>query len=257
MPLAADTFQASILFSCAVLAGALNGVAGGGSFISFPALIFTGVSPIAANATNNAALILGNVGSVSVYRRELTNQRQEAFILGAISILGGILGGVLLLHTSQPVFTKLIPYLLFAASLIFTFSKSLVKRLRAYSEKFSKNSYYSRGIVLLVQLTFATYGGFFGGGVGILLLATLSLISENVFRQLAYKNLMVTVINFAAMFPFILAGVVAWHQAGLMAIGALIGGYLSAKFAYKIEPELVRRFVIFVGFSMSFYFFIC
>lgn len=249
-------FHASILFGSAVVAGALNGVAGGGSFVSFPALIFTGVSPIAANATNNAALILGTFGSVSVYRQELSNQRRESLILGGVSMLGGILGSLLLLYTPQPLFTKLIPYLLLVASLLFTFSKSLIKWLRAHSEEFSKNSYFSRGLVLLIQLALATYGGFFGGGVGILLLATLSLLSENIFRQLAYKNLMTTTINFAAMIPFISAGVIAWHQAGLMAIGALIGGYASAKFAYKIEPGLVRRFVIFVGFSMSLYFFL-
>lgn len=248
--------QSLLLFCSSVLAGALNAVAGGGSFISFPALMFAGVPPITANATNNAALLMGTFGSVSAYRKELRTRRHEVFVLSGISLIGGILGSLLLLHTPQKLFAELIPYLLFVASLLFAFSKTLIKWLRSHSDEVSRTSYFSRGVILLVQLVIATYGGFFGGGIGILLLATLSLLSENIYRQLAYKTLMATVINSAALVPFIFADVIAWPQAILMALGALGGGYLSAKFAYKVNPVLVRRFVLLVGFAMSAYFFV-
>ena len=247
-------FQASVLFGSAVLGGGLNAVAGGGSFFSFPALVFTGIPPISANATNNAALLVGTVGSTTAYRKEILGQFREVFPLVAVSLLGGILGSILLLHTPQKLFVRLVPLLLLTGSLIFTFSKQIKKLEFLKNTKSEKTLYFSRGIIFLIQLVIATYGGYFGGGAGFLLLATLTFFSNEPRKQLAYKNLMMLIINFAALVPFILADVVIWPQAILMAIGALIGGYLSAKFAYKIHPNQLRRFVSATGFTMSAYF---
>ncbi|MBV9389764.1 MAG: sulfite exporter TauE/SafE family protein [Chroococcidiopsidaceae cyanobacterium CP_BM_ER_R8_30] len=247
-------FQASVLFGSAVLGGGLNAIAGGGSFFSFPALIFTGIPPISANATNNAALLVGTVGSTTGYRKELIGQVREVIPLIIVSVLGGILGSVLLLHTPQKLFIKLVPLLLLLASLIFTFSKQ-IKKLKLTKNTESKTaSYFFKSIIFLIQLIFTTYGGYFGGGAGFLLLATLTFLSNEPRKQLAYKNLMMLVINSAALVPFMLAGVVMWSQAILMAIGALIGGFLSAKFAYKVQPNQLRRFVSATGFTMSVYF---
>jgi len=247
-------FQASVLFGSAVLGGGLNAVAGGGSFFSFPALVFTGIPFISANATNNAALLVGTVGSTTAYRKEIIGQGREIFPLVAVSLLGGILGSILLLRTPQGLFVRLLPFLLLMGSLIFTFSKHLKNLKSPRGIKFEKTSWFSKSIVFLIQLAIATYGGYFGGGAGFLLLATLAFLSNDPRRQLAYKNLMMLIINFAALVPFIFAGVVVWPQAILMAIGALVGGYLSAKFAYKIHPNQLRRFVSATGFTMSAYF---
>lgn len=247
-------FQASVLFGSAVLGGGLNAVAGGGSFFSFPALVFTGIPPISANATNNAALLVGTVGSTTAYRKEIIGRSQEVIPLVAVSLIGGVLGSVLLLRTPQELFIRLVPFLLLVGSLIFTFSKH-IKRLKPPEViKSEKTVWFSKSIIFLLQLAIATYGGYFGGGAGFLLLATLAFISNEPRQQLAYKNLMMLIINFAALVPFMLAGAVVWPQAILMAIGALIGGYLSAKFAYKIQPNQLRRFVSATGFTMSAYF---
>jgi len=250
-------FQALLLLCSAMLAGALNGIAGGGSFIAFPALIFTGVQPIAANATNNAALWLGALASVRAYRSELSTQPRELIMLSATSLIGGVLGSVALLYTPQTLFTKLIPYLLLLATLLFTFSKPLTTWLRARHQKLSNTESLPMPGILLLQLVIATYGGFFGGGIGILMLATLALMGiENIHTMNAFKTLLATCINGVALIPFIIAGVIAWPQAVLMSIGAMLGGYFSAHYARRLKPEWVRHFVIGVGFSMTIYFFV-
>lgn len=248
--------QSLLLFSCAVVAGALNSIAGGGSFITFPALIFTGVQPIAANATNNAALLIGTFASVGAYRSELLTQRRKLLMLSITSLIGGVLGSLMLLSIPQTLFTKLIPYLLLLATLLFTFSKSLTTWLRARNQRLPNTESLPMPGILLLQLVIATYGGFFGGGMGILMLAMLSVIGiESIHTMNAFQNSLAICINGVALIPFIIAGVIAWPQAVLMSIGALLGGYYSAYYARRLKPEWVRYFVIGVGCSMTVYFF--
>ncbi len=164
-----------LLFSTAFIAGALNAVAGGGSFITFPALIFTGVPPIAANATNNTAIWVASLASARAYRQDLGIKREVFLLLCGISLIGGTIGSVALLYTSADVFKKLIPYLLLLATLVFTFGDSLRNWLRFQSQKSSPESVPLFNLVL-AQLAIAIYGGFFGAGLGILMLATLSFL---------------------------------------------------------------------------------
>jgi len=249
--------QALLLFSCAIVAGMLNGIAGGGSFITFPALIFTGIPPIAANATNNAALCIGTLASVGAYRSELSTQRQKLLMLSVTSLIGGVLGSVALLITPQTLFTTLIPYLLLLATLLFTFSKPLTTWLRVRHQNLSNTETLSTPGILLLQLVIATYGGFFGGGMGILMLATLAVMGiESIHTMNAFKAVLGTCVNGVALIPFIIAGVIAWPQAVLMSIGALLGGYWSVYYARRLKPEWVRYFVIGVGLSMTVYFFV-
>lgn len=249
--------QFLLLFSCAIVAGILNGIAGGGSFIAFPALIFTGVEPLAANATNNAALWIGTLASVGAYRSELSTQRRKLVMLSITSLIGGVLGSVVLLITPQTLFTKLIPYLLLLATLLFTFSKPLTTWLRARNQKRTNTESLPMPGILLLQLIIATYGGFFGGGMGILMLATLAVMGiESIHTMNAFKTLLATCINGVALIPFIIAGVIAWPQAFLMSIGALLGGYWSVYYVRRLKPEWVRYFVIGVGCSMTVYFFV-
>lgn len=246
-----------ILFFAAMLGGALNSVAGGGSFIAFPALVFTGVPAINANATNTIALWPGSVASVSAYRSELKSQRRLLFTLGGSSLAGGLLGAILLLHTPEPTFVKLLPYLLLMATLLFTFSGKITDGLRRRFGGGPGPEWAPVVGVGLLQLVIATYGGFFGGGIGILMLATLALIGmENIHAMNAVKTALASLINGVAVVTFVLAGAIVWPQAILMITGAVLGGYTGAYYARRLDPKLVRRFVITVGFLMTIYFFV-
>ena len=271
--------QGLILFCAAILGGTLNSVAGGGSFIGFPALVFTGLPAISANATNTVALWPGSVASVGAYRRELAEQKPALLILlVSTSLIGGILGALLLLKTPPQVFVRLIPYLLLVATLLFTLSGPITTKLRGQGLRTADpagedNSPFGGQLpttpmlektqlsiptligLSCAQMVIAIYGGYFGGGIGILMLATLAIMGMNDIHVMnALKTLLASFINGVAVITFIIAGVVAWPQAILMIVGAVIGGYGGAYYARKIEQKWVRLFVIFVGFSMSFYF---
>ncbi len=246
-----------LLFFAALMAGALNSVAGGGSFISVPALLFTGVPAIIANATNTVAVWPGSVASAVAYRKEFKAQRHLLLILGAASLTGGLLGALLLLHTPEVVFVRLLPFLLLMATFLFAFGGNIAARLRRGLGTGLAGRWAPVVGVGLIQLVIAIYGGYFGGGIGILMLASLALIGmENIHTMNALKTLLGTLINGVAVVAFILARAVWWPQALLMVAGAVIGGYGGAHFAQQIEPRLVRRFVIGVGVAMTLYFFI-
>lgn len=253
--------QAVALFIAALLAGALNSVAGGGSFISFPTLIVTGVPPIQANATNTVALWPGSLASVAAYRRELRSVRHIALLSGA-SIIGGVLGAYLLLHTPAATFSHLIPYLLLLATLLFAFSPAITRRLRGraghpdQSAQAHGPSRRAVGGIALLQLVTAVYGGFFGGGIGIIMLATLALMGmEDIHAMNGLKTVLATLINGVATLTFIIDRAVVWPQALVMLVGAVVGGYAGAAVARRLDPLLVRRFVIVVGVVMTIYFF--
>ena len=277
--------QAFILFIAAILGGTLNSVAGGGSFIAFPALIFTGVPPINANATNTVALWPGSLASVSAYRKELAAQnRTLLFVLSSTSLVGGVLGAILLLRTPQTTFEQLIPYLLLLATLLFACSGPITAALRkskslatarvattpeeipgAFNERSGDPlrspgpalSWFALSGIALGQLVVAVYGGYFGGGIGILMLATLGLMGlENIHEMNALKTVLQSCINGVAVITFIIAGAVVWPQAILMVIGAIVGGFGGAYYARRIEQRWVRLFVICVGLGMTIYFFL-
>jgi uncharacterized protein len=245
-----------LLFGSAFIAGGLNAIAGGGSFISFPTLIFTGMPPIVANATNNTALWIATVASITAYRDDLKVKRQVMIVLTVTSLIGGILGSVALLYTSPTVFKKLIPYLLLLATLVFTFGDAFKQWLQRKSEKTATEEIPLLNLVI-AQMAIAIYGGFFGAGMGILMLATLTFLGiKNIHTMNAFKAFLGFCINGIATIPFIFAGLIVWDQALLMAVGASIGSYLSAYYARQLEPELIRKFVIGVAFTMTAYFFI-
>jgi uncharacterized membrane protein YfcA len=247
-----------ILFLLAVVGGTLNSVAGGGSFFTFPALIFVGIPAIAANASNTVALWPGSVASMGAYRHEIAQQRRSFLILMvSTSLIGGILGAQLLLHTPASIFQGLIPYLLLLATLLFALSGPITTRLRMRNVGKVHLSPSTLIAVAVAQLIIATYGGYFGGGIGILMLATLSMMGmEDIHVMNGLKTLLASCINGVAVVIFVFAHAVVWPETILMIVGAIIGGYGGAYYARKVNPNLIRGFVIVVGFVMSLYFFI-
>lgn len=245
-----------LLFVTAVVAGGLNAVAGGGSFITFPTLIFTGVSPIVANATSNAAMWVAGLASIRAYRQDLQIERRLLVMLSVTSLVGGAIGAIALLHTSANIFKQLIPYLLLLATTIFIFGEPLKK----WSQRWTSHHVSSRPALvslLLLQLPLAIYGGFFGAGIGIVMLATLTLSGiTNIHAMNALKVVLSSWINGIAIVPFMLAGAIAWQQAAIMAVGGALGSYIAARFARKIHPQCVRQFIAAVAIGMTVYFFV-
>ena len=249
--------SAFLLFIAAVVGGTLNAVAGGGSFLTFPSLYFTGVPPVNANATSTVALWPGSIAALSAYRREIVRQ-SRGFILwvGTISLVGGLLGAVLLLKTPQSTFTQILPFLLLAATLLFAFSRTITRRLRGKRDPSARRSVGNVVAMSGLQLLIAIYGGYFGGGIGITILAALGILGMDDLHEMnSLKTLFQTAINGVAVGTFILAGAIYWPQAVIMIVGAIIGGYSGASIARKIPQRYIRAFVIVVGTTMSLYFF--
>jgi uncharacterized protein len=273
------------LFFAAFAAGAVNAVAGGGSFISFPALLFTGVAPIVANATNTAAVWPGTVASTVAYRKEFTPEARRLLPSMIITgIIGGVLGAIILLHTPQATFMRLVPWLLLGATLLFAFSGPLTAFVRGRAghqkdppdgldgisqidgpgdpheeggsgEKRAARLLFVGG--LFAELLISIYVGYFGAGVGILFLALLAVMGmENIHAMNGMKTLLVSVVNGVALVTFIWAHVILWPQAVLMLIGAVIGGYGGALVAQKMNPQHVRWAIVVIGFAMAAYFFV-
>lgn len=245
--------QAGLLFGVAVISGAMNAVAGGGSFLSFPMLLIMGVPPIQANATNTIALWPGILGSIGAYRKELVGEeaRRVLIPLLATGIIGGLLGAITLLFTPQQTFLHLIPWLLLAATLLFAFSKKVTAALRP---KGGESALTTKGGAA-AQLFVGFYIGYFGAGAGILMMALLALLGmTQIHRINAYKTVQAAACNGIAILAFIFKDVIYWKHAGVMLAGALIGGYYGAYLAQKMKQEHVRWIVIAIGMGMSAYF---
>jgi uncharacterized membrane protein YfcA len=246
-----------LLFAAAGAGGAINSVAGGGSFIAFPALLFAGVPPVPANATNTVALWPGSIASAVAYRAELRSARRELAPLGLAALIGGLAGAQLLLRTSDHVFVVLIPWLLFFASLVFSFGPRIARRLSGQGQGESGGMRSSLALACLVQLVISIYGGYFGGGMGIMMLAVLAVLGmTNINEMNGVKNILATLINGVAVASFLVYGAVDWAPGVVMIAGGIAGGYAGARVARRLNPAHVRRLVLVVAWSMTAYFFV-
>jgi len=242
------------LFVAGALGGALNSVAGGGSFIAFPALLFTGVPPIPANATNTIALWTGAAASGGAYRKRLDVPRRVLIPLLAASLTGGLAGAFLLLHTPARTFMRVLPWLTLGATLLFAFGRKLA------GDRPSALAREASGAALagatLFQLCVAVYGGYFGGGMGIVMLAMLATLGmADIHAMNALKSVMGFVINGVAVVTFIVFRAVYWRQGIVMIAGGIAGGYLGAHYAQKLPQAWIRGFVVLAGTAMTVYFF--
>lgn len=246
--------HAIFLFFAAALGGGINAVAGGGSFIAFPALLFTGVAPVPANATNTLALWIGTTASGGAYRKRLHVSRRVMVPLIATSVLGGVAGAVLLIKTPAQTFLHVLPWLMLAATLLFAFGKHLTGRISAGVGHDASTRAVTGASIF--ELLVSVYGGYFGGGIGIMNLAMFAAMGMTDIHEMnALKVLLGAVINGVAAIMFIALGAIVWPQAIVMTIGAMIGGYVSAHYAQKLPQAWIRALVLGVGASMTTYFF--
>ena len=240
-----------LLFIVAVVAGAINSVAGGGSFFTLPTLLYAGITPVVANATSTLAMLPGSVASAVAYRRELRSRAGWLVPLGIVSLAGGFLGGVLLVGTSDTSFMRLLPWLMLLAAVTFTFGDRVRRTL---SLEHLQGHVWP---VATLQFVIAIYGGYFGGGMGIMMLASFALGGMlDIHEMNGLKTLLGVAINALALGEFIIKGVVAWEPGLIMVAGSVVGGYFGAVLARKVEPRWVRAFVIVIGWAMTIYFFI-
>ncbi len=253
--------EALLIFIAAILGGGLNSVAGGGSFLTFPALLFIGGSFPAewskiANATSTVALWPGSVGAALAYRRELQRNRQLLAVMGGTSLVGGLLGALLLVRTPASTFNLLVPWLLLLAALLFTFGSTITKQVRARTGRAAGSAMMGVWGIALLQMVIAIYGGYFGGGIGIMMLASLAVMGmEDIHAMNAIKTILQTLINGVAVVAFIVTGIVSWPHALVMIVGGLAGGFGGASLARRLPPAYVRRFVMVVAYAMTLYFF--
>ena len=239
-----------LVFVAAVIAGGINSVASGGSFVTFPTLIWLGVPSITANATNTAAIWPGTAGSAWGYRRELRGADPRVYALFVPSVIGAIAGALLLSRTPTVVFDRLVPVLLLFATCLFMAQEPLQRRFNLSAAHAARSHWLSWTMVF--QLVVGLYGGYFGAGIGILILAALSLMGHTDIHQMnGLKNVLATCINFVAAVYFAFAGLVLWSDALVMAVGAVVGGVGGASIARRIGRDAVRRIVVVVGFVMA------
>ncbi len=251
--------QLLLVFAAAAAAGAVNSVAGGGTLLTFPALLATGQAAIVANATSTVALWPGAISSWYGYREEIGESRRLLAPLIFLGISGGLIGSYLLLVTPTKVFDRIIPYLILCATLLFLAQEPLSRWLRARSggreaaaEEAHPDSLRLPPPALLAVFFTAVYGGYFGAGIGIVTLAVLGMMGlRNIHRMNGLKNVYALATNGVAAAIFIAKGLVDWRVALLMAAGALFGGYTGAGIARKIGQRNVRRLIIGIGFVLT------
>lgn len=235
--------QYGFLALAAVAAGLINALAGGGSLITFPTLMAVGIPPVMANVTNTVALCPGYLGATLAQKKDLHGQQKRIQLLLPSAVIGGIIGGILLLNSSDKVFERLIPFLILLAAALLAFQDTLRSWLqRRQGDK--KGNIPEIWAVLPIALA-SIYGGYFGAGLGVIELAILGLfLKDNLTRLNALKQLLSLVVNVAASWFFLFSNQVYWSAAIVIAIGSLIGGLLGGKLAIIISPSYLRWTVV-------------
>lgn len=239
-----------LLIGAGLLAGTMNAVAGGGSFVGFPAMVLAGLPPVAANASNTVALFPGTVASTWAYREDVRSVAGiSSRMLVPISLAGGVCGAILLLITPGAAFDHVIPWLLLLATLTFIGGPRLGLLLQRYFT-------IGRAPFLILQFVLSIYGGYFGGAVGLMMMAVWTLIDASELKALAgTRTLLVSASNGAAIICFILAGAVRWPEMLSMMVSAIIGGYFGARYARLLPPLVLRWFVIVLSATVTIAFF--
>ena len=246
--------EVTTLAGAAAAAGIINAVAGGGTLITFPVLILAGTSEMVANATSTLALVFGTCGSVYGFRSQIAAVKPWLKRFAPISLLGGLLGGVLLTRTQEETFARMVPFLILFATILFL-AQGTFRRFAGRASGAPEAAVPSRrgvGTAILFQLLVAIYGGYFGAGIGILMLASLGLLGlANIHQMNGLKTVLGMIINVAAAVYFIFAGLIDWPKMSVMTIGAVAGYFLGAHYSQRISQHRVRQIITAVGFTIS------
>ena len=241
------------LAAVAALAGAINAVAGGGTLLTFPALLFAGTGSIVANATSTVALVIGTAGSIFGFRQHLRAVWPWLVRFALVSVAGGFLGSLLLTRTDDRAFERLVPFLILFATVLFL-AQGAFRRFAGFGENAGEPSVHHRRVWVAVWFQFAVsvYGGYFGAGIGILMLASLGFLGLRDIHQMnALKNVLGSLINLVAAAWFIASGLIDWPKAGVMTVGALAGYFVGAHYSQRIPQVATRRLITVIGFTIS------
>lgn len=238
------------LLTAACTAGAVNAVAGGGTLITFPTLILFGVPPMIANATSTLALVVGMGGSLYGYRNHIADVKPWFTTFIPVSIAGGWIGSLLLTRGSERVFTELVPYLVLFATVLFMLqgvvSGRLGRQLHASDSPTSRRPHLF--VALFFQFLVSIYGGYFGAGIGILMLATLGFMGfKNIHQMNTLKSVLGSLINLVAAAWFTASGLIDWPRMGLMTVGAFAGYYIASTYSQRLPQKAVRRLIAIIG----------
>jgi uncharacterized protein len=245
-----DFLHGSAAFASAFAAGAINSVAGGGTLLTFPTLIWLGLNSVTANATSTVAIWPGSLGGMVGFRKELRTADSRMLALTGPSLLGGIAGALLLRFTPASIFDALVPFLILFATVLFMVQET-VQRMFKTGEMRHRSAKWLAG-AMLFQFFVALYGGYFGAGIGILMLAALSILGlTDIYQMNGLKNFFALCINGVAAMYFIFAHMVEWPYVLIMAVGAIAGGVGGAGLARRMGRTAMRRVVIGIGFAMS------
>jgi uncharacterized membrane protein YfcA len=241
-----------ILFAAAFVAGIVNSIAGGGTLLSFPALLWVGRNPILANATNTVALWPGSLAGAYGFRGELRKLPRWLYLLALPSLAGGILGAALLVRTPEKTFARVVPLLILVATLLLAAQEVISRRLRAFTRAHTHPSPSWIVFAFLFQFLVGIYGGYFGAGIGILMLAALGLIGLTDMHQMnGLKNLLALCMNGVAAAYFAISGSVLWGDAALMAVASVAGGLAGVRLARRFGRRFVRVAVVAIGLTMT------
>jgi uncharacterized membrane protein YfcA len=242
-----------LILACAgFISGTLNAVAGGGTFFSFGALLAVGLPPITANATSAVAMVPGYVASAINYRKELPSIWASVLWLAVASAIGSLIGALVLIALDNETFADFVPWLLLGATIVFALGPVISKRLPARAHKDTRH----RLIAVFVQFLMAIYGGFFGAGMGIMMLASLGITEgQNFHRINALKHVLSIVIQTTCVLVFIQGGVIAWQEALVLILAVVLGGWFGVDIARRFPLVAVRAFVIATGVLLTVYYF--
>ena len=243
--------HAALMFIAAFFAGVVNSIAGGGMLLVFPLLIWLGTDPKIANATCTVALWPGLFGGLFGYRREMTDSSLILMRLGAISVVGGGFGAWLLIATPSATFARLVPFLILFATMLFMAQGPVIRWLRLPTSSSESTKAWWMG-AMIFQFFSAMYGGYFGAGNGILMLAAMGLLGlHDIHRANGIKNFLGICINSMAVFSFSISHLVIWPKALLMAVAATIGGYVGSRLAQRVGRRFIRRAIVVIGFAIT------
>ena len=241
----------------AIAGGAVNAIAGGGTLITFPMLTAVGIPAVAANITNTVALCPGYLGATFAQMKDLQGQKRRAFLLLPVGVLGGIAGGILLLYTGEHTFRALVPFLILLSSGLLAIQDPLRGWLKRRTGGHAGSAKIHEAWAILPVIPAAIYGGYFGAGLSVIVLAVLGLILDDTMTRLnALKQAMAFSVNIATAIFFLFSGQIVWPVVGIMAIGSLVGGTIGGRLAGRIPPGALRKIVVIIGIIVALIYFI-